>query len=144
LVCAAPDSSWAPYCAAMFGTPYQDLKKEYYDEETTFEGNSTVAFIELATEFVKRGQQSWLDVTGHQLHMGMLDRPPLVPTIVLVQAPVFDLALFWNLRVASDTSHPIWILPIPVEDANDPAVLDKLKDWLLAFHACGFQFNFCE
>jgi DNA-directed RNA polymerase subunit RPC12/RpoP len=125
----------------MFGTHHVNLRREYYDELTVFGSNSVAGFIDLATEIVREWQQSWLDVTGHELnpHISGL----LVPTIVLVGSVVSDLSLFWNLRSASDTMHPAWIIPIPADAATDPAVVEKLKDWLLAFLPYGRRPNYC-
>src|SRR5262249_58978225 len=118
------------------GIHHQNLPKDYFDLDTPFAGTTTTAFIELVTEFVKEWQQSWLDVTGHGLNPRIISHGwgwgELAPTVVLVGHRVSDLSLFWNLRAASDTTHPSWILPVPVESANDAAVIEKLKEWLLA------------
>ncbi|HTU90570.1 MAG TPA: hypothetical protein VMF69_10885 [Gemmataceae bacterium] len=131
------------YCAATFGVHHQNLRKDFVDLETSFTGTTTTAFVELASEFVKECQQSWLDVTGHELNPLTFESGPLAPTVVLVNSKVEDLALFWNLRAASDTMHPAWIIPIPAESAADLAIFEKLKEWLLAFLPYGPRPNFC-
>jgi len=143
LVTPEPLSTWAVYCAAMFGIHHPTLRTEYYDEATSFTANTTLGFIDLATEFVKKWQHSWLDVTGHALNLRISAASALAPTVVLVQSPVPDLSLFWNLRTASDTIHPAWIIPIPVEGATDLAVLEKVREWLLAFLPYGPRPNYC-
>jgi hypothetical protein len=143
LVSAAASSPFSAYCAATFGVHHQNLRGDYYDVATPFSGTTTAEFIELAAEFVRECQKSWLDVTGHQLSPRIVDASPLAPTVVLVGSTVPDLALFWNLRTASDTDLPAWIIPVPAEGATDPAVLEKLKQWLLAFLPLGPRPNFC-
>ena len=137
------DSSYAAYCAAMFGVHQPNLRKDLFDVETSFAGRSAIELVELATEFVSGFQQSWLDVTGHELETRISDSGPLPPTIVLVGKPVADLSLFWNLRAASDVIYPAWIIPIPVESANDTEVFDKLRTWLLSFLEYGPRANHC-
>jgi hypothetical protein len=127
----------------MFGIHHPALRTEYYDEATSFTANTTLGFIDLATEFVKEWKQSWLDVTGHELKLRLSSVGPLAPTVVLVQSPVPDLSLFWNLRTASDTLRPVWIIPIPVEGATDLAVLEKLREWLLTFLPYGPRPDYC-
>ncbi len=63
---------------------------------------------------------------------------------MLVASKVADLALFWNLRTASDSTHPAWIIPIPVESSNDSTVIDQLKEWLLVFIRLGARPNHCQ
>jgi hypothetical protein len=142
LVTPEPASPLSSYCAAAFGVHHQNLRKDLFDEETRFSGTAT-AFLGLATQFVKDCQQSWLDVTGHELIPHVSEHGPLLPTVVLVGSKVSDLGLFWNLRTASDTTHPAWVIPIPAESAADPAVLEKLKEWIVAFLPYGSRPNFC-
>jgi DNA-directed RNA polymerase subunit RPC12/RpoP len=145
LVKANEESPWAPYCSAVFGTHHTDLRREFFDEETLFSTNTTVGFIDLATEFVKNWQQSWLDVTGHELGPRLnLFTQPLAPTVVLVGSVTQDLSLFWNLRLQSDTGHPEWILPIPAENATSSPVLEKLREWLMAHEIYGTTSNYCH
>ena len=141
LVSSDEQTPSAAFCAAMFGAHHANLRREYYDELTTFASNSTLTFIDLATEFVKNWQQSWLDITGHKLNPHVSGLLP--PTIVLVGSVVSDLSLFWNLRSASDTIYPAGIMPIPVNGAADPIVLEKMKDWLLAFLPYGSRPDYC-
>jgi hypothetical protein len=95
----------------MFGNHYPGIRREVFDDDTTFTANNTSAFVELATDFVKEWRQSWLDVTAYGLGTAISDQgqPYLSPTIVLVQSPVLDLSLFWNLRTVSDAEIPAWI-----------------------------------
>ncbi|NQT15415.1 MAG: hypothetical protein HQ582_21845 [Planctomycetes bacterium] len=141
LVTSEGSSTWSAYCAAMFGIHYQSLRKEYCDEETVFSTNTTSALIHLATQFVEDWQQSWLEVTAHELSQRTWTFCP--PTIVLVQSLVSDLSLFWNLRSASHAIQPAWILAIPLEGATEPVVLQELKEWLLAFLPYGARPNYC-
>jgi hypothetical protein len=144
LVSTDESSAMAAYCAATFGIHQPNLRKEFFDESVTFSENTAESFIDLATEFVKEWKQSWLDVTGHELNPRHLGSAPLAPTVVLIQSPVQDVALFWNLRTASDTTHPAWIIPIPVEGAVEPGVLEKLKQWLVAFLPYRVRFSYCQ
>jgi hypothetical protein len=87
-----------------------------------------------------------LDVTGHALNPRIESNWPsgqLSPTVVLVEHRVLDLGTYWNLRSASDTTFPAWIIPIPAEAANEPTVIEKLKDWLLAFLPYGSRPSYC-
>ncbi len=143
LVSVARESPFADYCAAVFGTHHENLRREFFDDEVTFSGGTTTSFVALATEFVEASQRSWLDVTGHGLSPRYEGTAPLEPTVVLVGSAVQDLALFWNLRTASDSDHPAWALPIPVTGSSDPAVLEELKKWLLAFLPYGPKPNYC-
>jgi DNA-directed RNA polymerase subunit RPC12/RpoP len=146
LVSPEASSPLVTFCAATFGIHHQNLRKDYFDQDTAVSDSKTTAFIELATEFVKEWQQSWLDVTGHQLNPRIESSwgsGQLSPTVVLVGHRIQDLCLFWNLRSASDTTYPAWIIPIPVEGASDPAVLGKLKEWLLAFLPYGPRPSYC-
>jgi hypothetical protein len=128
----------------MFGIPQRQLREEFIDEQVRLANGTTGSFIELVTEFVKGWKQSWLDVTGHELDLHQFGPWPLVPTVVLVGSPVADLSLFWNLRAASDTTRPAWIIPIPVEGSTDCVVLEQLKAWLLAFLPYGPRPSFCQ
>jgi len=136
-------SLYSAYCAAMFGIHHEKLRKDLFDLDDSFGGPGAAEFVGLATEYVKGWQQSWLDVTGHELNINAFGGP-LAPTIVLVGSKVSDLALFWNLRSSTDTTHPAWIIPIPVESASDPKVVDALKEWLLAFLPYGRNPNYCH
>jgi len=146
LVNPSTGSAHSAYLGAMFGVHHQNLRKELFDIESPFTSSSTTEFIELAIEFVKEWQQCWIDVTGHRLNLNplMSEIGPLAPTVVLVGSKVPDLALFWNLRGASDTLHSPWIIPIPVESVNDDSVIQKLKEWLLAFRKYGRLSNYCQ
>jgi hypothetical protein len=148
LVTPNESSPFSAYCAATFGIHHQNLLKEYIDQHTEFTENTSVAFIELSKEFVKEWQQSWLDVTDQELSPRLVGPGwgwgQLPPTVVLVQDHVLDLTLFWNLRTASDTTYPAWIIPVPFEGSTEPNVLDKLKDWLLAFLPYGPRPNYCH
>jgi hypothetical protein len=126
----------------MFGVHHEGLRPGLFDRKDSFAGTEIAEFVGLAAEYVKESQQSWLDVTGHKLNIS--NQWPLAPTIVLIGSKVIDLALFWNLRTATNAAHPAWIIPIPVESANDPKVFDVLKDWLLAFLAYGPRPNYCH
>ena len=143
LVTCEESSAWCPYCAAMFGNHHPTLRSEFFDVVTPFSGNTTSAFIDLAAEYARDWQQSWLDVTGHELSTMISNGGWLCPTVVLVQSPASDFSLFWNLRIVSTTTVPAWIIPIPFEGATDPAVLDALKNWLLAFLHYGQNPNYC-
>lgn len=143
LVSTDGTSPWGAYCGAVFGVHHQKLRKDLFDEEATFTANTATAFIELTTGFVKGWQQSWLDVTGHELDPHISESGLLSPTIVLVGSLTPDLSLFWNLRTASDTAHPAWVIPVPADSVTDPAVVEKLKEWLLAFLPYGPLPNFC-
>ncbi|MGO8899340.1 MAG: hypothetical protein ACLQU5_13500 [Isosphaeraceae bacterium] len=131
------------YCAATFGIHRENLRPDYFDVDQEFTGSTTTAFIELATEFVRDRVQSWLDVTGLELSPLNWRTEPLSPTVVLVDSLVPDMALFWNLRSASGTDRPAWIIPIPLNGATDPSVLNGLKEWLLAFLPYGPRPNYC-
>ncbi len=61
-------SELSVYCAATFGTHHQNLREDLYERDIPFTGTTTTAFVELATEFVNDWHQSWLDVTGYELH----------------------------------------------------------------------------
>ncbi len=91
-----PDSlcPFSTYCVALFGVHHQNLHKEFFDQETKFSAMTPTALIELATEFVREWQQSWLDMTGHGLHGGLIGWGELEPTVVLVHHKVDDLSLF--------------------------------------------------
>ncbi len=142
-VTADATSNWSLYCAAVFGVPHANLRQDLRDHATKFVENTAVEFIKLATAFVSECRQSWLDVTGHALHVSLMDWGHPSPTVVLVNEPVSDLALFWNLRSASDADTPAWVIPVPADSVTDDAVLDALKEWLLAFLPYGARPNFC-
>jgi hypothetical protein len=126
----------------MFGNHYPNTRAEFYDDNTMFVANTVLAFVDMATEFVKNWQQSWLDVTGYGLSTETFGFLP--PTIVLVQRPVIDLSLFWNLRIESEANVPAWIIPIPIEATTDTAIFERLKNWLLAFLPYGRHPNYCN
>ena len=142
LVSPAAGSPLSSYCAATFGTHSTRLRAELFDQESQFDG-ATAAFVELATEFVRGCQRSWLDATGHKLtaRIDGVCWGPFPPTVVLVGKPVPDLSLFWNLRAPSDADLPDWVIPVPADGATDPTVLAALKEWLLAFSPYGTRPN---
>ena len=41
----------------------------------------------------------------------------------LIAHLVQDMSLFWNLRTASNVTHPAWIIPIPLADATELGIL---------------------
>jgi hypothetical protein len=127
----------------VFGVHIEGVRDELYDELTCFEADTASALVELATEFIKKWQRSWLDVTGHELSPRFSMLGTLPPTVVLVQSLVPDLSLFWNLRSASSTDHLAWILPIPAQGATDEKLLTDLKEWLLSFLPYGRRPNHC-
>jgi hypothetical protein len=143
LVSPEAQSPWAAYCAAMYGVHYPNVGSEYYDKKTCFTEGTTEAFVTLATTFAKDAQQSWLDVTGHQLSLRLAGFATLAPTVVLVGSLVSDLTLFWNLRASADADHAAWIIPLPAEGEVGRTVFEKLREWLLAFHIYGAQPNYC-
>ena len=127
----------------MFGTHYPKMRADFFDVDTPFTANTASAFVDLTTEFVKEYQQSWLDVTGHELSIFTSGPGVLSPTVVLVNSPLSDLTHLWNLRTQSETTIPAWIIPVPFEEATDSTVLEKLKNWLLAFSPYGRNSNHC-
>jgi len=133
----------AACCAAVFGLHHANLRKEFFDCDSTFESENVADFIALVTEFVTNRQQCWLDVTGHELNVHLQEFGFLVPTIVLVGNEVPDLALFWNLRSTTDPMTPAWIIPVPLTVGTDALALERLKDWLLAFLPYGERPNHC-
>lgn len=139
LVSPAAGSPLTSYCAAVYGVHHTSLPAELFDQECQFNGTTTAAFVELATEFVRGCQRSWLDATGHKLtaRIDGVCWGPVPPTVDLVREPVPDLSLFWNLRAPSDADLPSWVIPVPADGANDPTVLAALKEWLLAFSPYG-------
>lgn len=143
LVRTQESTPFSAYCAATFGIHRENLRPDYFDDDREFTGSTTTAFIELATEFVRDCLQSWLDVTGHALSPLNWKTEPLSPTVVLVDSLVPDMALFWNLRSAGGTDRPAWIIPIPLDGATDPGVLNRLKEWLLAFLPYGPRPDYC-
>lgn len=144
LVSAEPTGLWPLLGGAVFGVHHPTLREEYRDEVTAFTANTATAFVALATEFVKECQQSWLDVTGHELNPHLSGSGYLSPTVVIVREPVPDLSLFWNLRSASDADMPAWVIPVPETCLTEPGLLDALKDWLLAFAPYGRRPNYCH
>jgi hypothetical protein len=163
LVSTEPTGLWPLLGGAVFGVHNPTLREEYRDEVTAFTANTATAFVALATEFVKECQQSWLDVTGHELNpylsgsgylwLGVTGHELnpylsgsgyLSPTVVIVREPVPDLSLFWNLRSASDADMPAWVIPVPETCLTEPGLLDSLKDWLLAFAPYGRRPNYCH
>jgi hypothetical protein len=68
LVTAEPSGPWPLLCGAVFGMHHPTLLEEYRDEVTAFTANTGTAFVALAAEFVAERQQSWVDVTGHELN----------------------------------------------------------------------------
>ena len=111
---------------------------------TAFTSNTATAFVNLAIEFVKECKQSWLDVTGHELNPLIYESGILSPTVVVVRELVPDLALFWNLRSASDSDLPAWVIPIPETCLTEPGIFEALKDWLLAYAPYGRRPNYCH
>lgn len=144
LVSTEPTGLWPLLGGAVFGVHHPQLSEEYRDEVTAFSANTATAFVALATEFVKECQQSWLDVTGHELNPLHSGCGPVSPTVVIVRDPVPDLSLFWNLRSASDADMPAWVIPVPETCLTEPGLLDALKAWLLAFAPYGRRPNYCH
>lgn len=144
LITAEPNEPWPLLCGAMFGVHHSRLSEEYRDEVTPFTANTGTAFVTLATEFVIECQQSWLDVTGHELNPFVPGWGHLSPTIVIIREPVPDLSLFWNLRSASDADAPAWVIPVPETSLRESGLLDALKAWLLAFVPYGRRPNYCH
>ena len=136
-------SQWAPFCAVMFGVHHPDLAKEYQDEHVSFTSDDAAEFVDLCKDFVENWKLCWLDATGFGLNPHHMMSAPVEPTIVLVRDVIRDLAQFWNLRLASDTDHATWIIPVPFDRAGDAAVLGRLKEWLVAFLAYGAKPDYC-
>jgi len=143
VVSAADSSPFSTYCAATFGLHHENLRDEFYSWDCKFDRSTTEEFIGLVAEFMERRHRSWLDITGHELSSLYWRTAPLSPTVVLVDSLLPDMALFWNLRSASETDLPAWIIPIPIDGATDPGVLNRLREWLLAFLPYGPRPNYC-
>jgi hypothetical protein len=111
VVTPTDSSALRAYCAAVFGIHYPRLREDYRDEDTWFTSDSAAEFVKLAAEFVRLWRYSWLDVGGYKLSINIWESGLLEPTIVLVSSLVPDLALFWNLRTASETTRPAWAIP---------------------------------
>jgi hypothetical protein len=141
---SAESAFWSVFCGAMYGVHHQNLLTDYRDESTCFASKSACDFIALAAEFTKDYQQSWLDVTGHKLSTLHSGCGPLSPTVVLVRELTSDLSLFWNIRVASSSEIPAWVIPIPINCIEEPGLLDALKNWLLAFAPYDHRSNYCH
>jgi len=147
LVSSDNDSSVNVFCSAMFGKHHVGLRKELFNRDIAIPAAAaTIELIRLAAEFAKNGDLSWLDVTGHQLNPKIISSGwgQLSPTIVLVKNCIEDLCLYWNLRSATDTFQPSWIIPIPEVDVHDAKVIEALKAWLLAFRSYGSSSNYCH
>jgi DNA-directed RNA polymerase subunit RPC12/RpoP len=140
-------SPFVGYCAAMFGTPHQGLRPEFFQQEVQFNG-TLIDLISLAIEIVKEWQQTWLDVTGHELNPSIggwwWSWAEWPPTVVLVQDRILDLSYFWNIRTASDTFRPAWVIPIPIDECKNPEVVTKVKEWVLTFLQYGRKPNYCN
>jgi hypothetical protein len=128
----------------MFGVHHATLRQEYRDEAVDFAANTTAEFVRLATDFVEQGRQSWLDVTAYKLNLVLSNWGINSPTVFLVRDHAKDLAHFWNLRAASDADVPAWLIPIPTDGAAEPEVLQRLREWLLAFLPYGWHPNYCH
>lgn len=115
-------SPYASFCAAVFGVHHPNLADQYRDEHVTFTSVDPVDFVELCEDFVEHWKLSWLDATGFGLVTHHMMTSPLQPTILLVDNTVLDLAYFWNLRLASESFYPPWIIPVPFNRAKDPSV----------------------
>jgi hypothetical protein len=142
LVSATKDSVWSVYCAAMYGVHFLNLPTSYYDHFQQLEEDTIEGFFRIAQQFASQCLFSWLDLTALALHPGT-DWQVLPPTIVLVGDLIADLSLFWNLRAATDSSTPVWIIPLPMNQVNDPKVRDRLKQWLITFSQYGKRPNYC-
>ena len=140
------DSPFVAYVASIFGIPYNRLTQDKV-EHTTERLAPAATFANLVrwhTWFVKHLAPSWLDIVGHGLTpliFGQLEPPP---TIVIAGSEICDLALFWNIRMASDCDVPIWVLPVPTSALTDENTYGELRDWLLSFERIRGQSTFCH
>jgi hypothetical protein len=140
-----PKSPLLPYVAALLGVHYEKLGDAVPNETTQFPENGTAAdLIGAHAEIVSRPARCWLDLASSGLSTSLLASMDLPPTIVLVDALVPDLAMFWDLRAGADGDIPAWAIPVPLGSASDPVVLARLKDWLLAFEVYRRRPNFCR
>ncbi|MGE0533446.1 MAG: hypothetical protein AB7O68_00625 [Pirellulales bacterium] len=144
MVSVDPSSELLPYYAAVFGLHPNNLKETYRDEQQGREIPSAVDLVNDHKDFVEGWKQSWLDVGSFGLASHHVLSPPLAPTIVVVKDLIADLSLFWNLRLASDTSVPAWIIPVPEPTALSDELQSALAAWLLAFiQEDGNEPNYC-
>ena len=145
-----PKSPLLPFVAALLGIHYENLGNVIPCESSCLVEAAGVAdFIAMHSGIVANAARCWLDLTSHGLTpvlraCGWGWSMGLPPTIVLVDSLIPDLTLFWNLRLASDSDIPTWVIPIPSTYASDPVVLTRLKEWLLAFEVYQQRPNFCR
>jgi hypothetical protein len=145
LIGCDPKSPLLPFIAALFGIHYENLGTALPNEGGWFpETGSVSAFIATHTDIVSRYARCWLDLASYGLTPRLFGSAEIPPTIVLVDSLVSDLSLFWNLRAAADSDIPEWAIPIPASAAGDPAVLGKLKEWLMAFEQYQRRPSFCR
>jgi hypothetical protein len=140
-----PKSPLLPFAAALVGVHYEKFGSALPNEEMWLaETASAKDLLSVHTKIVSDYARSWLDLTSYGLSSRLVGWADTPPTIVLVDALVPDLALFWNLRMAADSDIPAWVIPLPVASATDPGVLTGLREWLLAFETYRRRPNFCR
>jgi hypothetical protein len=142
LVSCDPSSTWSLYCAAAYGIHYSNLLQEFFHEDIFFGENNAADFLRLSTRFAENAHYCWLDVISNGLHIDSSGPGIRPPTIVLVKDQILDLSLFWNIRAGS-ASVPNWIIPIPVDEAERPDVLEQIRNWIKSFQPYGAKPNYC-
>jgi len=142
-VSIADNEKLCPYAAFLFGVHPDNLGDAFREEDDTLEDATTVDLINHSKSLVEDWKECWLDATSHGLSVVHIQAKQAEPTIVLVRDAVRDLTHFWNLKSASDSSIPTWLIPIPEEDITKPEVKSALSEWLFSFQKYARKPNYC-
>lgn len=140
------DWSLKAFAAALYGIQYADLSPESIaHEKHSFDESATI--IDLLNQhisFITAFERCWLDINGHALTPLIIGQMGPPPTIVVVGSEIPDLALFWNLRAATDNELPNWIIPIPLSSLKDEGLCKTITNWLHSITPILGQPNFCN
>ena len=138
-----PESQLFPLAAALFGLPYENETLSVphvplgHEKEATFQD-----LVGALIGTIERLDFTWLQLANHDLNIATLGGATVPPTIVLVGRTVEDLALFWNRRIEGNACLPQWILPVPLESAEDPGLAELLLKWVAQFQRLSLRPNF--
>jgi hypothetical protein len=130
-----PRSGLAPLFAAAFGMHIAKDRDILADRLKVMissqpRGNTYTSFLQCFRTMEKKW--SWLDMISYKLDVfihrgGHLFSPP---TLVLLEEPLADLALFWTLRTLNDASALNPILPVLTSSVESDVDLAGIADWI--------------
>jgi len=142
------DFPWSLCMAATFGLVPENRVAEYAEDLNAkvqeFDNGAEIpGFLRTCSEMSKKW--SWLDFTSYRLERDQIhtDATTFVPSIIVVDEaePIWDIALFWNLRMQFGPGSSGTIVLFPKKEIQASSSVDSLAKWI---NSSPINSNYCE